>query len=235
MKYVSLDIETTGLSPVHHDVLEVGAVLDDLSVQAPLGELPRFHCYVLPHDEKGYRGDPFALAMNHRILDRIAKRGKPVHHPADAVPEGTLFLHPGEVAHYFAGWARKHGLLTDRAARYAAEERDPNSVEKAMPAPSLEDIKFVVAGKNVAGFDLPFLRSRIPGWEHLRISHRVLDPAMLYFDPSEDLVPPNLHDCLVRSGMGSRHDHSLVAHEAIADALQVIQLLRVKFPVPTTA
>lgn len=236
IRYCSIDIETTGLDHRFHDILEVGAVLDDLTVQAPLAELPRFHCYVLPHDERGYRGDPFALSMNARILERIAKRNQPAQHPAEVVPEGTLFLHPGEVAHRFAAWARKHWLLTTQAAKDRRAESDPDSPEKAMPGPSLTDIRFVPAGKNVAGFDLPFLRARIPGWEHLRVSHRALDPAMLYFDPTSDKVPPNLAECLIRAGLGDpAHQHSLVAHEAIADALQVVQLLRVRYPVAVPA
>jgi oligoribonuclease len=75
MKYVSIDLETTGLDPKKSDIIEFGAVIDDLNDPLPLNELPKFHAYVLPNPELGYyRGDPFALQMNQAILKAIATR-----------------------------------------------------------------------------------------------------------------------------------------------------------------
>lgn len=220
-RYISLDIETTGLDPHQHNILEFGAVLDDLSVQAPLDELPRFHAYVLPPSDVGYTGDPYALQMNAGILRVIANRGRPVYHPADATPQDALFLHPGELADHFADWCRAQGL---------SKEKPPTKPGfYAAPAPSRKDIRFVPAGKNVAGFDLPFLRACIPGWSDFRISHRALDPGMLYFDPRRDTVPPDLAGCLKRAGKGHMH----VDHTAVGDSMLVIEVLRAKYPVET--
>jgi len=85
--YVSIDIETTGLPWDWCQILEVGAVIDDW--KSPLYELPRFHCYVV-HDR--IIGDPFALAMNHAILKRIADRKKPENREYN-------FFSPSETAH----------------------------------------------------------------------------------------------------------------------------------------
>lgn len=97
MKYVSFDLETTGLNPSKHQILEVGAVIDDFSNPKPIASLPKFHCY-LDHDH--IVGDVAALAMNSGILAKIAKRSSDVKlfAPAQFRWEFTLFLkeHFGE-------------------------------------------------------------------------------------------------------------------------------------------
>lgn len=42
MKYISVDIETTGLDPEKHQILEFAAVYDDLENPVPIEELPVF-------------------------------------------------------------------------------------------------------------------------------------------------------------------------------------------------
>ena len=67
MPYVSIDIETTGLDPETCQILEVGAVFDDWT--KAIGDLPKFHCYVI---HKQIVGQPYALALNADTLRRIA-------------------------------------------------------------------------------------------------------------------------------------------------------------------
>lgn len=67
-RYISIDIETTGLDPETCQILEIGAVIDDWVF--PIKKLPTFHCYV-QHPE--YHGEPYALALNHKILKILAK------------------------------------------------------------------------------------------------------------------------------------------------------------------
>ena len=71
MKYVSADLETLGLDHEWCDIVEFGAVLDDLENPKPLEELPRFHAYIY---KKQYKGEPYAMSMHAEILKRIAKR-----------------------------------------------------------------------------------------------------------------------------------------------------------------
>ena len=82
--------------------------------------------------------------------------------------------------------------------------------------------KLVVAGKNVAGFDLPFLK-QFPFMP--KFHHRVIDPGMMYFDPRNDNVPPDLKECKKRAKLPEH-----VSHEALDDAWDVIQLVREKYP-----
>jgi oligoribonuclease len=92
MRYVSIDLETCGLDYMNHDMLEIGAVIDDLDNPRPLIEVPKFHCYiVLPT----YRGDPWALATNHNILWIIANKDKHTE---------KKFYIPQEVVGHFALW-----------------------------------------------------------------------------------------------------------------------------------
>lgn len=69
MKYVSIDLETTGLDPNSCQILEVAAVVDDWV--SSIDSLPRFHAY-LYHEQLS--GHPRALAMNARILDILGKK-----------------------------------------------------------------------------------------------------------------------------------------------------------------
>lgn len=98
MKYVSVDIETSGLDPEYCQVLEVGAVIDDLSGQTCPDH---FHCYVL-HDR--IVGQPFALQMNAAILAKIAE---PQKHPDET------FLRSDAVAGDFRYWLRCNGVNPD--------------------------------------------------------------------------------------------------------------------------
>jgi hypothetical protein len=66
MKYVSIDIETTGLDPDTCQVLEFGAVLEDW--QRPVAQLPTFR-RVIHH--KQIVGTPFALALNAGLLRQM--------------------------------------------------------------------------------------------------------------------------------------------------------------------
>ena len=74
MKYVSIDIETTGLDPNVNDIVELGAVIDDLSKHEPLESLPTFHCYVV---KDTYATDAYCAFLHQAIFDRIARRWEP--------------------------------------------------------------------------------------------------------------------------------------------------------------
>ena len=68
MKFASIDIETTGLSPENSDILQFAVVLDDLKNSRPLEELPRFQAIFM---QDNYKGNPFALSMHSEIFKKI--------------------------------------------------------------------------------------------------------------------------------------------------------------------
>jgi len=93
-KYVSIDIETTGLNPEHCQILEIGAVIDDGT--APIEDCPTFHCYI---DHSLLLGESYALSMHPTILRRIATK-----------EEGYTYLQSWEVATRFCDFLKEHGL-----------------------------------------------------------------------------------------------------------------------------
>lgn len=70
MKYVSIDIETTGLNPATCQIIEFAAVVDDLRDQQPLEKLAKFQTYI---HHPFYQGEPYALAMHANIFKKLAK------------------------------------------------------------------------------------------------------------------------------------------------------------------
>ncbi len=68
MKYLSIDIETTGLDPEKCDILEVAAIIEDTEKKLPREECPTFHCYI---DREYYNCDPFTCEMNFKIFKEL--------------------------------------------------------------------------------------------------------------------------------------------------------------------
>jgi oligoribonuclease (3'-5' exoribonuclease) len=94
MKYVSIDLETTGLDEEYCQIIEIGAVVDDTSYETPVDKLPTFHCYVVhPY----YSGEPYALHMHADIFSKL-------HHR----PEGWRYEPITTVAGAFQLWIAKH-------------------------------------------------------------------------------------------------------------------------------
>ncbi len=88
-----------------------------------------------------------------------------------------------------------------------------------------EIIKINVAGKNFGNFDSKFLE-KLPHHNLLvKFNHRMLDPTMLYFDPNEDEELPSTDKCMERAGIKGE-----VQHTALEDAIDIVKLLRVKYP-----
>ena len=175
MKYVSIDIETTGLNPEDCQVVEFAAVIDDLDNPGPVGDLKVFHRYI----NHGYlHGDWEAILMHKDKLDNIATYG----------------IEPDALAYEFRMFLNKNGL--------------ENTIN--------------VAGKNFNAFDKQFL-VKLPGFRELiPMRHRVIDPAVLYYEAG-DTALPNLQTCLDRANIGRS-----VEHNAANDAIDVVLALRKK-------
>lgn len=103
-KYVSIDIETTGLDPATCDIIEFGAVLDDLTDRRPLDNLPIFHCYF---QKDSYTGEPFALSMHPHIFRRIAE------YKEKGVTSGAKFYSAEKFGHLFKKFLIDNGYTTE--------------------------------------------------------------------------------------------------------------------------
>lgn len=201
MKYVSIDIETTGLDPKTCDIIEFAAILDDLGAPLHLAGLPSFHCYVTK--DGPYSGEPFALSLHSKTFKTIADyQSANTAGSKVKAPEGN-FYRPDEIMAAFQNWLSKNGVEPDKDGKYSV----------------------TVAGKNFASFDWPFLKEKIPAWYWYDVSfkHRVLDPSVLYFNPATDTELPSSKLCMERAGFIGD-----VAHTALEDALMVVKLIRKK-------
>ena len=205
MRYLSIDIETTGLNPDTCDVIEFAAVAEDtLKPEIPVEDLPHFRALIR---RDNYRGEPFALAMHAELFKEIANTAI----AAIAPPIGPVVCAPAELLNIFTHW------LMAKANVWIAPPNTP-----------IVGHRMLVAGKNFAGFDLRFLRRLTDNiddayngakWDSL-FSHRVLDPAM-FFTLAEDEKPPSLAECLDRAGCPKA-----VSHRALDDARDVIRCIR---------
>lgn len=95
MKYLSVDIETTGLDREKDLILEFGAIIEDTNNPLPYEELPKFHRYIR---YGRYEGSAYALALNKGILDILAENKHPDITSLDRFP-----IHVGD-------WLQKYNL-----------------------------------------------------------------------------------------------------------------------------
>ncbi len=70
MKYISIDIETSGLDPEKHQILEFAAVLEDTENQAPLLQLPTFHRLIRWND---ITVSNYCRRMHYQLFEDIDK------------------------------------------------------------------------------------------------------------------------------------------------------------------
>lgn len=91
MKFVSVDLETTGLDESYCQILEFGAVIADTTdFDTPVEDLPSLH-YRFYYDR--LIGDPYALHLNSKIIGDMIKR-----------PSNYLYINIDSLWSSFASW-----------------------------------------------------------------------------------------------------------------------------------
>jgi oligoribonuclease (3'-5' exoribonuclease) len=185
MRYVSIDIETTGCDPKRHQIIEFAAVIEDTEKDVLIEELPHFHKYV-KHKDALWDTDTLLFHHKHNNLVRILN--------------GGLEYEENSVDPYMLG---------------------PRFSDFLLLAGFDESKSITAAGKNFATFDLRFLEE-LPNWnECISIRDRVLDPAILFMQPTDE-APPNIKTCMKRANL-----HHEFQHKALDDAWDVISMIRV--------
>ncbi len=129
MKYISVDIETTGIDPEVDQVLEIGAIIEDTCNLLSFDKIPKFKCIV---EHNKYTGNAFAINLNQRIFEILAK-----------IPDGRKDM----VAH--CQYKVDHNILTPQQA--------VNEFTKFLRNNNIQS-GYSAAGKNYAGFDNLFLK-----------------------------------------------------------------------------
>jgi len=121
MKYVSIDVETTGLDWHTCQIIQIGAVIDDLVT--PIEELATFNCYI---DQGIFKGEPYALSMHTEIFRQIAEAESA---DMDVAGDGTPVYCNNQVTSEFTAWLWKHGFrppmpIIVAGKNYAAFDRN---------------------------------------------------------------------------------------------------------------
>ena len=225
MKYISIDIETTGLDPELCNVLSIGAVIEDSANPLPYEECPKFHAAILRHE---LNGSPRAITMNAKLIADIGAYMEPATTTSRMELEketGMLFLNPDEVVEAFYEFLYLNSVVDNITIDHTGPWRLGRS-GKSIPALSsrMKPVSITCAGKNFSTFDKLFLE-RLPRWKQaIRIKQRVLDPAILFVDWKQDEDLPNLLKCKERAGI-----QGIVTHNALEDAWDVVEVLRTKY------
>jgi oligoribonuclease len=205
MKYVSIDIETSGLDTENNQVLSIGAVIEDTTNKLPLRDIPIFHAIVL---QRQITGSPRALTMNKNIIGWIGDYLEGGKEERKELENQIDFYEKDEVAKAFYRFLHPH--FSDPSDGHIG---DWGKIKKPL--------LINVAGKNYGTFDNVFLK-KLPWWQKLIIAkQRIIDPAVLFTDWKDDEALPSLTICKHRAGVGG-----IVTHDALEDAWDVVQVLR---------
>ena len=223
MKYLSIDIETTGLDSENNQILSIGAIVEDTENKLSFDEIPKFHACILADQ---LIGSPFALNMNRDLIESMVQYQ--TAHDQDEKNDlvhmtGMQFLQKDNVVEEFYDFLFENGFVQfdidlNRMIKIKNGKTYPIMTSKMKP------VSINVAGKNFGTFDKLFLE-RLPRWKQaIRIRQRIIDPSLLFTDWKVDDSMPSLDTCKIRAKLDGG-----VTHNAIEDAWDVIQLLRTQY------
>jgi hypothetical protein len=220
MKYVSIDIETTGIDNENTQTLSIGLVVEDTENIKPLLDLPQLEIAII---RERIEGEIFAINMNRQLiadileykLARTEEERKEIERKT-----GREYLREEEVTKRIFRFLYDAEAL-DGKVDLTAHVEIVNGKTYPMLTSKMKPFYFNAAGKNFANFDNKFLE-RLPRWQQcLKARGRTLDPSVLYIDWKKDDAAPGLAKCKERAGLGG-----VVTHNAIDDAMDVVMLFR---------
>jgi len=202
LKYLSIDIETSGLDSENDRILEIAAVIEDTDKQLDFDEIPKYKA-ILNYNR--ISGSAYALSLNTRILEILAKI--PKHIDGDTFQQKSNYL-------------KKHNIILPQdfaLSFYCFLESNGYKADNGQ-------IKIIVAGKNFGAFDKQFLEKLPNLKKYIDFGHRTIDPANLYIDFEHDMEIPSLNTCLERAQITDE-----VTHNALLDAWDVVRVMRKKY------
>jgi DNA polymerase III epsilon subunit-like protein len=219
MKYISVDIETTGLDPEKNKIISVAAIIEDTENKLPFDQCPKFNVAVLQNE---LIGSARAITINKQLISDIADYQDANIETRKLIDSESeyKFVREDDIAKEFYWWLDENGLgngLNENDGYVTVLDGKIKPVINSSTRP----ITINVAGKNFATFDMLFLK-QLPWWQKLvKIRQRVLDPAILMVNWKGDTSLPNLKQCKERAGI-----EGIVTHNALEDAWDVIEVMR---------
>lgn len=179
MKYISIDIETSGLNPDTCQILSLGAIVEDTENILSYEECPKFYA-IIPSDN--ITGEPFALNMNKDLIEAISIYNKAKNQ------------------------SERDGISEYYNAKFILEENLLFNLENFLEKNGFDSNAKLVAGANFA-FDRSFL-SKFKGFKKLNLGRRPLEPSHYYVDWKEDKILPSLFQCKERAGLEGGITHN---------------------------
>lgn len=220
MKYVSIDIETTGIDNENTQTLSIGLVVEDTVDIKPIEELPKLEIAII---RERIEGEIFAINMNRQLIADILeyKLARTEEERKEIVVRtGREYMYEEDVTKRIFQFLFEHGALDGKFDMNGTIEVVNGKSYPALTS-KMKPYYFNAAGKNFANFDNKFLE-RLPRWKQcLKARGRTLDPSVLYIDWKKDESAPGLSLCKERAGLGN-----VVTHNAIEDAMDVVMLFR---------
>jgi oligoribonuclease len=222
MIYVSIDIETTGLSSENCQILSIGLAVEDTKVVAPIEKIPTLEIAII---RERIEGEIFAINMNRELISDILRYKKAkTDEERNEISRQTkrIYVKEDEVVHRIFRFLYENRSLEIDDKDFFTGMRE---VIDGKSYPAFREINspyhLTVAGKNFGTFDKLFLE-KLHQWKRvLKVRSRILDPALLYVDWEKDEDLPGLSKCKERAGLSG-----VVSHNAVEDALDVIELIR---------
>jgi oligoribonuclease (3'-5' exoribonuclease) len=204
MKFVVIDIETTGTNPNDHKIIEFGAVIEDATNVLPIEQLPTFKC-IVKQKYGNYNGSAYAINMNQRIFEILASydSAKTLEEKEKIKQEHNI-IESEDLVKTFVAWVKENYLINNSSKTVCVKNMN-------------------IAGKNYATFDKLFI-DKVDYYNEIKYSRRIIDPAILFVDWVNDDELPNLDTCLKRAGINRQ-----VTHNALEDAIDVLLCLRTKY------
>jgi len=252
MKICSFDIESTHFLESEGQVIELGLVLIDTAKIRTLSDVyntPKLR--ILVHNDP-LHGNYEAINMNSEVLGVIndlvkADKNLPFDQKyyntfknieSDDEMLTTYLVNPFNFVKAFVLWLDDNDVYEMTNASFYKQKTYDTSINMLRQSKIYPDNwqriyndcniyhdALLMAGKNVATFDLPFLRKTIPGFDSvIKVKKRVIDPAII-FSNGKDLVPPDLSECKNRVGI----KNTTVAHTGIDDTIDINVLLYFHF------
>ena len=223
MKYVSIDIETTGIDNETTQTLSIGLVIEDTVNIKPLEELPQLEIAIV---RERIEGEIFAINMNRQLIADILeyKMARTEEEQKEIeIRTKREYLPEEDVAKRIFQFLWENGALDGKFDLTGMVEFVNGKSYPALTS-KMKPYYFNAAGKNFANFDNKFLE-RLPRWKQcLRARGRTLDPSVLFIDWANDDAAPGLGLCKERARI-----EGIVTHNAIEDAMDIVQLFRTQY------
>jgi len=240
LKILSLDIETTGLSGKkfeknNSDLLEIGLVFYDVkehkgkSFKQLNKEVEKVR--IIVHRPTRYlQGNFYAFNMHrdtliplHQKIDKAKSEGKLdilLEDMQCKLPqnESLFIIEPSDIIQTMMFVLFEHNYITEDNYR-AFQEGTVKGVIDAL----------TVAGKNVSGFDIPYLQDYVKDFARsIKMRTRVYDPTVIFADDDMDRLP-SLDECL---DMAREYNYDFpkgaVSHTAVEDAMDIVNLIHLQ-------